>query len=42
VDKGFNEYWIDGESATSEPWLDVQFITKGETVKLENTPVATK
>jgi hypothetical protein len=42
VDKGFNEYWIDGESATSEPWLDVQLITKGETVKLENTPVATK
>ena len=38
VDKGFSEYWIEGECATPPPWLDVQFITKGETVKLENAP----
>jgi hypothetical protein len=40
VDKGFSEYWIDGECATPPPWLDVQFITKGETIKVENTPPA--
>ena len=34
VDKGFSEYWIDGESANPPPWFDVQFITKGETIKL--------
>jgi len=33
VGKGFSEYWIDGESATPPPWFDVQFITKGETIK---------
>jgi hypothetical protein len=33
VDKGFSEYWIDGESANPPPWFDVQFITKGETIK---------
>jgi hypothetical protein len=29
VDKGFSEYWIEGETAEPAPWLDVQFITKG-------------
>jgi hypothetical protein len=34
VDKGFSEYGIDGEAAAPAPWFDVQFITKGETLKL--------
>jgi hypothetical protein len=34
VDKGFSEYWIDGQCANPAPWLNVQFITKGETIKL--------
>ena len=34
VGKGFSEYWIDGECATQPPWFDVQFITKGDTIKL--------
>jgi hypothetical protein len=36
VDKGFSEYWIDGECATPAPWFDVQFITKGEVMSLKN------
>jgi hypothetical protein len=32
VDKGFSEYWIDGEAADPAPWFDVQFLTKGETI----------
>ena len=40
VDKGFSEFWIDGECATPPPWLDVQFITKGDTIKVANTPPA--
>ena len=38
VDKGFSEYGIDGECGNPPPWLDVQFITKGETLKLPNAP----
>ena len=38
VEKGFSEYWIDGECGNPPPWLDLQFITKGEAVKLENVP----
>ena len=38
VDKGFSEFWIDGECGNPPPWLDVQFITKGETLKLPNAP----
>jgi hypothetical protein len=38
VDKGFSEYWIDGECANPTPWLDVQFLTKGEILKVPNTP----
>ena len=34
VDKGFNEFWIDGECPDPAPWFDPQFITKGETLKL--------
>ena len=34
VDKGFSEYWIDGECPDPAPWFDLQFITKGETVKV--------
>lgn len=33
VDKGFSEYWIEGECATPPPWFNVQFITKGETIE---------
>jgi hypothetical protein len=40
VDKGFSEFGIDGECATPPPWFDVQFITKGETIKVENTPAS--
>ncbi len=40
VDEGISDYWIDGESATPPPWFDVQFITKGETVTLENVDIA--
>jgi len=36
VDKGFTDYWIDGECATPPPWFDVQFIAKGETTKIAN------
>jgi hypothetical protein len=32
VDKGFSEFWIDAECGNPPPWLDVQFITKGETI----------
>jgi len=35
VDKGFSEYWIEGECAAPPPWFNVQFITKGNTTKLE-------
>jgi hypothetical protein len=43
VDKGFNEFWIDGECANPAPWFDAQFITKGEVIKIENTsPAAAK
>jgi hypothetical protein len=40
VDKGFSEFGIDGECADPAPWFDVQFITKGETLKVLNTPPA--
>jgi hypothetical protein len=36
VDKGFSEFWIDGESGNPPPWLDVQFITMGEVNPLKN------
>jgi hypothetical protein len=36
IDKGISEFWIDGESATPEPWFDVQFLTKGEVMPLKN------
>jgi hypothetical protein len=36
VDKGFSEFWIDGQSGNPPPWLDVQFITKGETMEIKN------
>ncbi len=42
VDKGFSEYGIDGECAAPPPWFDVQFITKGETIKLETNPTNAK
>lgn len=32
VDKGFSDFWIEGEAAAPAPWFDVQFITKGETI----------
>jgi hypothetical protein len=35
LDKGFCEYWNEGESATPLLWLDVQFITKGEILKFK-------
>ena len=35
VDSGFSEFWIDGEYATPPPWFNVQFITKGETIKFD-------
>jgi hypothetical protein len=34
VDKGFSDYWIEGEAADPAPWFDVQFLTKGETIPL--------
>ncbi len=34
VDKGFNEFWIDGECATPAPWFDAQFITKGDVIEV--------
>jgi hypothetical protein len=34
VDKGFSEYWIEGESADPAPWFDVQFITKGDVISV--------
>ncbi len=34
VETGFSEFWIDGESSAPPPWLDVQFIGKGEVIKL--------
>ena len=37
VDKGFNEFWIDGECATPAPWFDAQFITKGDVIKIAKT-----
>jgi len=40
VDKGFSEYWIDGECLDPVPWFDVQFITKGETITLDAAPAA--
>ena len=42
VDKGFSEFGIDGECATPPPWFDVQFITKGETIKLDTPAAAAK
>lgn len=36
VDKGFSEFWIDGQSDNPPPWLDVQFISKGEVTPIEN------
>jgi hypothetical protein len=33
VDNGFSEFWIDGDYAAPPPWFNVQFITKGETIK---------
>jgi hypothetical protein len=38
VDKGPNEFWIDGECATPAPWFDAQFITKGDVTKIESRP----
>ena len=32
VDKGFSDYWIEGETADPAPWFDVQFITKGDAI----------
>ena len=32
VDKGFSDYWIDGETADPAPWLEVQFLTKGDVI----------
>lgn len=32
VDKGFSDYWIEGEAADPAPWFDVQFITKGKAI----------
>jgi hypothetical protein len=34
VDKGFSEYWIEGEAADPAPWFDVQFITKGDVIRV--------
>jgi hypothetical protein len=34
VETGFSEFWIDGEGSAPPPWLDVQFIAKGEVTKL--------
>ena len=35
VDKGLSEFWIDGECGNPPPWLDVQFITKGDVIPLK-------
>ena len=35
VGKGFSEFWIDGECGNPPPWLDVQFITKGDVIPLK-------
>ncbi|NBS53323.1 MAG: hypothetical protein EBS96_12085 [Spartobacteria bacterium] len=35
VDKGFSEFWIDGECGNPPPWLDVQFIAKGAVIPLK-------
>ena len=35
VDKGFSEFWIDGECGNPPPWLDVQFIAKGDVIPLK-------
>jgi len=32
VDQGFSEFRIDGTCGTPPPWLDVQFITRGEAI----------
>ena len=42
VDKGFSEYWIDGETADPAPWFDVQFITKGDVIPVPSEPPAPK
>ena len=38
VDKGLSEFRIEGACSTPAPWFDVQFITKGETLKLAAAP----
>jgi hypothetical protein len=35
IDKGFNEFWIDGEASDPAPWFDVEFIAKGEVIPLK-------
>jgi len=40
MNKGFSEFWIDGASGNPPPWLDLQFITKGEDTKIEKTPAS--
>ena len=36
VDKGFSEFWIDGEASNPAPWFDVQFMAKGDVTALKN------
>jgi len=36
VDKGFSEFRIDGLCGGPPPWLDVQFITRGEAMAVKN------
>jgi hypothetical protein len=36
VDKGHSEFWIAGQNETLPPWLDVQFIAKGEVMTVPN------
>lgn len=36
VDTGFSDFRIDGRCGTSPPWLDVQFITRGNAIPVGN------
>lgn len=38
VDTGFSEFRIDGRCGTPPPWLDVQFITRGEAIPVGKCP----
>jgi hypothetical protein len=38
VDRGFSVFRIDGRCGGPPPWLDVQFITKGDAIEVGRQP----